>query len=319
MILGNTINGEFVYITIPADYVHVYKQILFRMADYGEEMLKDCKATCQDRNKSIIDCFNMFNAAVAAYNTGQVKLANLIIKYITAILNINNDILEDTYSEIELTLSYPNVSCDGGILVPDYHYNQTRTIKYVDGEVITNDVDIPEENIDWQSTVPNFNYNTKVIEVPETDNDTPTDLGVVSIAIDSNGKHAFKEVTIVQGARPVYYVGHIPTAASTFWQIPKEALLTYSRKYPNKEKNVITLKEHNNIAFIMIPDSLNIDEVVWKDEVITRALHYTEEDIINDDGNWWIKDHPTVKINDISYAVYAYRSPEEGTFEVKIK
>lgn len=78
------IHPEYVYITIPADYVCVYHRIMAMLADYGEDMLKDCKASCKDRNSNVIDCFNMFNAAVAARKLGKTKLAETLIKYVKA-------------------------------------------------------------------------------------------------------------------------------------------------------------------------------------------------------------------------------------------
>lgn len=85
---------EYIYVTIPAEYICVYHRILAMLADYGEEMLKDCKASCTDRNSSVIECFNMFNAAVAARKLGKDKLAETLIKYIKAKINQiykNND------------------------------------------------------------------------------------------------------------------------------------------------------------------------------------------------------------------------------------
>lgn len=81
------IEPEYVYVTIPAEYICVYHRILAMMADYGEDMLKDCKANCTDRNSGVIECFNMFNSAVAARKLGKDKLAALIIKYIKAKIN----------------------------------------------------------------------------------------------------------------------------------------------------------------------------------------------------------------------------------------
>lgn len=78
---------EYIYVTIPAEYICVYHRILAMMADYGEEMLKDCKASCTDRNSGVIECFNMFNAAVACRKFGKDKQAELIIKYIKAKIN----------------------------------------------------------------------------------------------------------------------------------------------------------------------------------------------------------------------------------------
>lgn len=88
------IEPEYVYVSIPAEYICVYHRILVMLADYGEEMLKDCKASCTDRNSGVIECFNMFNAAVAARKLGKDKLAETLIKYIKAKINQiykNND------------------------------------------------------------------------------------------------------------------------------------------------------------------------------------------------------------------------------------
>ena len=81
------IEFEYVYVTIPADYICVYHRILSLLADYGAEMLYDCKANCTDRNSGVIECFNMFNSAVAARKLGNDKLASVIINYVKAKLN----------------------------------------------------------------------------------------------------------------------------------------------------------------------------------------------------------------------------------------
>lgn len=81
------IEPEYIYITIPAEYICVYHRILAMLADYGEEMLQDCKAACKDRNSGVIECYNMFNAAVAARKLGKDKLAETLIKYIKAKIN----------------------------------------------------------------------------------------------------------------------------------------------------------------------------------------------------------------------------------------
>lgn len=81
------VEPEYIYVTVPAEYICVYHRILAMMADYGEEMLKDCKASCTDKNNNVIECFNMFNAAVAARKLGKNKLAETLIKYIKAKIN----------------------------------------------------------------------------------------------------------------------------------------------------------------------------------------------------------------------------------------
>ena len=87
MINRKEVNPEYIYLTIPAEYVCVYHRIMAMLADYGGDMLKDCKAACTDRNSGVIECFNMFNAACAARLLGQEKKAQLIINYIKAKIN----------------------------------------------------------------------------------------------------------------------------------------------------------------------------------------------------------------------------------------
>ena len=81
------ITQEYVYITVPREYICVYHKILLMLKDYGVELLKDCKAKCSKRNIEIIECFNMFNSAVAARKLGDTKLAELLINYIKAKMN----------------------------------------------------------------------------------------------------------------------------------------------------------------------------------------------------------------------------------------
>ena len=45
-------------------------------------MLDDCSASCKGNNKTLIDCWNLFQSALAAKSLGQEKQANLFIDYI---------------------------------------------------------------------------------------------------------------------------------------------------------------------------------------------------------------------------------------------
>lgn len=82
------VEPEYVYITIPAEYVCIYNRLLILLSDYGLEMLKECKAACSERNIQVIECFNMFNAAIAAHKLNLNKEAETIIKYVEAKLNM---------------------------------------------------------------------------------------------------------------------------------------------------------------------------------------------------------------------------------------
>ena len=76
------IEPQYVYMTVPSKYVCVYHKLLVLMAQYGLDMLNDCSATCKGNNKNIITCWNMFQSAMAAYQLGQDKLAETLLKYI---------------------------------------------------------------------------------------------------------------------------------------------------------------------------------------------------------------------------------------------
>ena len=78
----NEINPEVVYMIIPAEWACVYQKLLVAVADFGEQMLYDCQASCKEHNKTIINCWHMFASAVAAYQLGKTKLAETLIKYI---------------------------------------------------------------------------------------------------------------------------------------------------------------------------------------------------------------------------------------------
>lgn len=81
-------NPQFVYMMIPSEYVCVYHKLLVYLSDFGKELLGDCSAACRGSNKTVIDCWNVFQSAVACYNLGKFNEANTYIKYINAQLDL---------------------------------------------------------------------------------------------------------------------------------------------------------------------------------------------------------------------------------------
>lgn len=77
------ITSEYLYLTIPADYVCVYHKLLTYMADFGKDQIDDCTSSCKGNGKNIITCWNLFQSAVAAYNLDRKKEADFFINYIT--------------------------------------------------------------------------------------------------------------------------------------------------------------------------------------------------------------------------------------------
>ena len=76
------INPEVVFMTIPQEYVCIYRKLLVMLADFGIDLLNDCSATCKGNNKNIVNCWHMFMSAIAMHQLGKEKEANLLINYI---------------------------------------------------------------------------------------------------------------------------------------------------------------------------------------------------------------------------------------------
>lgn len=155
---------EYLYTTIPKDYVYVYYSILTMLAELGEDMLKDCKATCKDRNSGIIECKNMFDAAIAARKLGNIKLADTIIKYLKAKIN---QIL-GTKNEF-ISYSFPVNGGDAIKYIVDTNNNPIIKIDETNAESYKDNlIDIVNNCITSLNT--NFNINCGQRTLLESDN-----------------------------------------------------------------------------------------------------------------------------------------------------
>ena len=93
------IQPEFIYLTIPADYICTYHKLLVYLADFGKNLLDDCSVSCKGDNKTLIDCWNLFQSALACRTLGQDKQAALFIDYINKQLsNIYKGTNENVYN-----------------------------------------------------------------------------------------------------------------------------------------------------------------------------------------------------------------------------
>lgn len=82
------ISDGYTYLAIPEEWLCLYHKLLYYLADFGEVALKDCETSCSGKNKNILKCWGMFQSAIAAKSLGKDKLANTLIKYVDAQLEL---------------------------------------------------------------------------------------------------------------------------------------------------------------------------------------------------------------------------------------
>lgn len=72
------------YMTIPGEYLDVYKTLLYALSKIGKQIMDDCAYSCKQSGHNIFVCWQLFQSAIAAYNIGETKKATLFINYIKA-------------------------------------------------------------------------------------------------------------------------------------------------------------------------------------------------------------------------------------------
>lgn len=74
--------NKYPYLKIPLDYICVYNKLAYYLYYYGIDIIKDCQASCKQTNKTIIECWNLFQLAVNCFEKGEIDKANYFIDYI---------------------------------------------------------------------------------------------------------------------------------------------------------------------------------------------------------------------------------------------
>lgn len=163
----SNIEQKYAFIVMPQKYICVYHYILILFAELGEDLLKDCKASCTNKNKDVVNCYNMFIAAVSAYNLGQTTLANTLIKFIKAKI-------EQLFKKYKDNISFTLPVDETGSIVINYECTEDEVTSAINPNIIqelddiyVNKEDLPEmtsrpvlltkdsmTTTKWYSTVP---------------------------------------------------------------------------------------------------------------------------------------------------------------------
>lgn len=143
-------NASYAYITIPRDWLNLYHKILYLLADFGEAKLKDCTAECLKNNKVVLDCYAMFNAAIAAKEIHNNPLANALYKYVEATINAmyRGSTLPIDVEEPEYVLDLDNnqILINGTPYIIGESPDGTIEIKYENNNLVINSDNISINN-----------------------------------------------------------------------------------------------------------------------------------------------------------------------------
>lgn len=88
MNIDEFIKPNYTYMEVPEEFMCIYHKLLYYLADFGEDALKECETACSGKNKNILKCWGMFQSALAAKALGKDKLAEVLIKYIDTQLEL---------------------------------------------------------------------------------------------------------------------------------------------------------------------------------------------------------------------------------------
>lgn len=109
-------------IKVPIDWVCTYRQIQFLLIDYGVSAIVGCDNVCNNKNKDIIQLWNLFKNAVYVYYREDIDKANRIYDFVVRGLKKYTDVNVGT-STIHVEDSEVEVTCTGD----DYKFADTET------------------------------------------------------------------------------------------------------------------------------------------------------------------------------------------------
>lgn len=93
---------EMIVLSIPKEWEDTYIKLLTVISQSGEAILNDCSYGCKGDGSIMFNCWNIFQAACAAYTLGNIKRANLYINYVNKqIVNKFGEVNFKTKEDVE--------------------------------------------------------------------------------------------------------------------------------------------------------------------------------------------------------------------------
>lgn len=257
-------DGMYTYLDVPSKYNCVYKKLLIKLSDLGVDMIKDCTSTCKGINRQVINCWNMFQSACAAYTLGYWKQADLLINYINSSLQFGCD--EYTTDEKPVFMIFE-------LNIP-ITITGSQKIKYNEANfVIANREYVVEDTLTIYQVInerENIIASGLSVNSPVKFNELVLNAEVGQVYIfrasveGQDGETYYSNDYIVEcvsvPAMNVMYYGHTDIALQVFDKMSINDIMAIEGNTPRtitgSNNNTFIIKQKKKIHYLLIPDKL---------------------------------------------------------------
>lgn len=257
-------DGMYIYLDVPSKYNCVYKKLLIKLSDLGVDMIKDCTSTCKGINRQVINCWNMFQSACAAYTLGYWKQADLLINYINNSLQFGCD--EYTTDEKPVFMIFE-------LNIP-ITITGSQKIKYNEANfVIANREYVVEDTLTIYQVInerENIIASGLSVNSPVKFNELVLNAEVGQVYIfrasveGQDGETYYSNDYIVEcvsvPAMNVMYYGHTDIAPQVFDKMSINDIMAIEGNTPRtitgSNNNTFIIKQKKKIHYLLIPDKL---------------------------------------------------------------
>lgn len=257
-------DGMYTYLDVPSKYNCVYKKLLIKLSDLGVDMIKDCTSTCKGINRQVINCWNMFQSACAAYTLGYWKQADLLINYINNSLQFGCD--EYTTDEKPVFMIFE-------LNIP-ITITGSQKIKYNEANfVIANKEYVVEDTLTIYQVInerENIIASGLSVNSPVKFNELVLNAEVGQVYIfrasveGQDGETYYSNDYIVEcvsvPAMNVMYYGHTDIAPQVFDKMSINDIMAIEGNTPRtitgSNNNTFIIKQKKKIHYLLIPDEL---------------------------------------------------------------
>lgn len=257
-------DGMYTYLDVPSKYNCVYKKLLIKLSDLGVDMIKDCTSTCKGINRQVINCWNMFQSACAAYTLGYWKQADLLINYINSSLQFGCD---------EYTTDEKPVFTIFELNIP-ITITGSQKIKYNEANfVIANREYVVEDTLTIYQVInerENIIASGLSVNSPVKFNELVLNAEVGQVYIfrasveGQDGETYYSNDYIVEcvsvPAMNVMYYGHTDIAPQVFDKMSINDIMAIEGNTPRtitgSNNNTFIIKQKKKIHYLLIPDEL---------------------------------------------------------------